>query len=233
MLAGGLGTRLKPLTVAFPKPLVPICDTPILDIIVQQLRLAGVPRITMAVGHLAELIVAYFDNGRFDDLTIDYSREPEPLGTAGPLTLIPDLQSRFLVLNGDVLTSIDYHDLIQSHVEADAVATIASYEKEIKLDLGVLDIDERDKLRAYVEKPVHTYRVSMGIYVFEPEVLKFLGPGERCDLPELVGRILGAGKRLHVYPFKGVWFDIGRLDDYVRAVEEFETLRPLILPEAR
>lgn len=234
VLAGGLGTRLKPLPVAFPKPLMPIGDTPILDIIVQQLRLAGVTRITMAVGHLAELIVAYFNDARFDDLAIDYSREPHPLGTAGPLTLIPNVQSRFLVLNGDVLASIDYRDLIRSHREAGAVATIASYKKELKIDLGVLEVDEGGTLRAYVEKPVHTYRVSMGIYVFEPEVLKFLAPGKRCDLPDLISRILDAGRPLHVYSFDGSWFDIGRPDDYAHAVEQSGTLLPsLISPDGR
>lgn len=230
VLAGGRGTRLKPFTFAFPKPLVPIGDTPILDIIVQQLRGAGVSHVTMAVGHLAELIMAYFANGRFGDITVDYCREEEPLGTAGPLTLARGLNERFLVMNGDILTSIDLADLVERHIEAKAVATIASYTKEVTMDLGVLDVDEQGHLRAYHEKPTQTCLVSMGIYVFEPEVLAFLKPNEPCDLPTLVERILGSGKKLFVYPFEGHWLDIGRPDDYARAIDDFEAYRSEFVP---
>lgn len=230
MLAGGLGTRLKPFTFAFPKPLVPIGDAPILEILVQQLRRAGVPRITMAVGHLAELIMAYFSNGRFADLQIDYCREPHPLGTAGPLALIPDLTERFLVVNGDLLTTLNFRDIVDHHVASGAVVTIGSYTKELKIDLGVLDIDEGGRLRRYIEKPTETFRVSMGVYVFEPETLTVLKAGERCDLPQLVERLMAAGKPVNVYPFDGYWLDIGRPEDYAKALEDFDRLRPLLLP---
>ena len=229
VLAGGRGTRLAPLTVAFPKPLVPIGDVPILDILVRQLQAAGVERITMAVGHLAELIMAYF-SGRAPGVAIDYSREEHPLGTAGPLTLVPDLDERFLVMNGDVLCSIDYRDLVRRHVESGALATVAAYPKRVKSDLGILEVDATGQLRAYHEKPTHTYTVSMGIYVFEPAVLELLTPGERCDLPDLISRMIEARKPLNVYAFDGYWLDIGRPEDYARAVEEFETLRPHLLP---
>jgi len=229
VLAGGRGTRLAPLTVVFPKPLVPIGDVPILDILVRQLRAAGVARITMAVGHLAELIQAYFA-GRAAGVEIDYSREERPLGTAGPLTLVKDLDERFLVMNGDVLCSIDYRDLVRRHVESGAIATLAAFPKQVTSDLGILEVDDRGQLVAYHEKPTHTYTVSMGIYVFEPEVLELLVPGERCDLPDLVSRILEARKPLNVYPFDGYWLDIGRPEDYARAVDEFDALRPHLLP---
>lgn len=231
VLAGGKGTRLKPFTFAFPKPLVPVGDAPILEILVQQLRRAGIRRVTMAVGHLAELIMAYFNDARFGDLQIEYCREPQPLGTAGPLTLVPDLDERFLVLNGDLLTTLDFQDLVAHHVRSGAVATIGSYTRTLNIDLGVLDIDEGGRLRGYIEKPTHTYRVSMGVYVFEPEVVKLLTPGARADLPDLVHRLMAAGKPVNVYPFDGFWLDIGRPEDYARAIEEFETLRPLLLPE--
>ena len=218
-----------PLTVAFPKPLVPIGDVPILDILVRQLEAAGVERITKAVGHLAELIMAYFSGGN-RGVAIDYSREDQPLGTAGPLTLVPDLDERFLVMNGDVLCSIDYNDMVRRHVESGACATVAAYTKQVQSDFGVLEVDERGQLLAYHEKPTQTVTVSMGIYVLEPEVLELLAPGERCDLPDLVSRILGAHKPLYVYPFDGYWLDIGRPEDYARAVEEFDELRPRLLP---
>jgi NDP-mannose synthase len=184
----------------------------------------------MAVGHLAELIMAYFEHDRYRDLTIDYCRESEPLGTAGPLTLAAGLTERFLVLNGDILTTIDLADMVRRHVEANAVATIASYVKEITIDLGVLDVDEHGHLRKYIEKPTHRYMVSMGIYVFEPRVLRLLAPGEPCDLPTLIQRIQDSGDKLFVYPFTGRWLDIGRPEDYARAVDEFEAYRSQFLP---
>ncbi len=232
VLAGGRGTRLAPLTVAFPKPLVPVGDVPTLDILVRQLEAAGVERITMAVGHLAELIMAYFSGGD-RRVSIDYSREEQPLGTAGPLTLVPALDERFLVMNGDVLCSIDYNDLVRKHVESGACATVAAYSKQVQSDLGVLEVDEGGQLVAYHEKPTQTVTVSMGIYVFEPEVLDLLEPGERCDLPDLVSRILEKRKPLYVYPFDGYWLDIGRPEDYTRAVDEFDELRSHLLPGHR
>lgn len=230
ILAGGKGTRLAPFTFAFPKPLVPVGDTPILDVIVRQLAHAGVKHITMAVGHLAELIMAYFSSKQYPGLRIDYSREEAPLGTAGPLSLIEDLDETFLVLNGDILASLDFQHLIAHHQAGNGCATIASYRKELKIDLGVLEVDEDGRLRGYREKPVYDFRVSMGVYVFEPKVLTLLRGGERCDLPDLVIRILAAGQNLLVYPFDGFWLDIGRPEDYARAVEEMDKLRPLLFP---
>ncbi len=230
VLAGGRGTRLKPFTFAFPKPLVPVGDTPILDLIVQQLRASGVTDITMAVGHLAELIMAYFESARFGDVEITYCRETEPLGTAGPLSLMENVDERFLVLNGDILTSLDLADLVERHVRAGALATIASYAKEVTMDLGVLDVDDAGHLLRYREKPTQTYMVSMGIYVFEPRVLSFLRRGEHCDLPTLIGRILDSKEKLLVYPFRGHWLDIGRPEDYARANESFDELRVQLLP---
>lgn len=232
IMAGGRGTRLRPFTFAFPKPLVPIGDIPIIDVVVRQLRAAGVRKVTVAVGHLAELLMAYFSSSNYDGLTIEFSREDTPLGTAGPLTLIEDLDEPFFVLNGDLLTSLDYRDLAREHFKAKAEATIASYTKQYQIDLGILEVDEGNRLRAYHEKPSYSYRVSMGIYIFEPRVLGLLHRGERCDLPELVTRILGKERRLHVYPFEGYWLDIGRPEDYARAVEEFEKMKPILLKES-
>ncbi|MBI3126055.1 MAG: NTP transferase domain-containing protein [Candidatus Tectomicrobia bacterium] len=225
VLAGGKGTRLRPFTFAFPKPLLPIGETPIIDIVMRQLQASGVQRVTLAVGHLAELLMAYFANRHYQGMTIDYSREERPLGTAGPLALVDGLNEPFFVLNGDLLTSLDFADLARRHVESKAQATIASYGKSYQVDLGILELNERGELSAYREKPTHYYKVSMGIYVFEPEIVKLLRGGEPCDLPDLVARILESQRRLFVYPFDGYWVDIGTPGEYARAVEEFEGIK--------
>lgn len=233
ILAGGKGTRLHPFTFAFPKPLVPIGELPIIDIVMRQLQAAGVRRVTLAVGHLAELITAYFNSRTYEGLTIDFSREETPLGTAGPLALIRDLDEPFFVLNGDLLTSLDYRDLARHHAKEKALITIASYTKSHRVDLGILDVNEQGELLAYREKPTYDYRVSMGIYVFDPDALRFLKRGECCHLPEFISGILRDGQRLCVYPFEGYWLDIGRPEDYAQAVEEFENMKPLLLKKPR
>lgn len=230
ILAGGRGTRLKPFTFAFPKPLMPIGETPILEIIVRQLEAAGVRRVTMAVGHLAELIAAYFASQPRNGLQIDYSREPAPLGTAGPIALIDDLDAPFFVMNGDILTTLDYRDLAAFHARSGAIATIASYRKAQPIDLGVLEVGSDGRLLRYVEKPNHEFLVSMGIYAFQPEVRHYIEQGTRLDLPDLINRLLAARAPLAVYAFDGRWLDIGHADDYARALEEFERQRDLFLP---
>jgi len=164
ILAGGKGQRLRPYTTVLPKPLMPIGDMPILEVVLRQLKAAGVTRVTMAVGYLAELMQAFFGNGARLGLDIDYSFEEKPLGTVGPLTLIPSLrdESEFLMMNGDVLTTIDYSKLIAHHRKAGADVTIATYKREVKIDFGVIETNADDLLTGYVEKPRFDYRVSMG-----------------------------------------------------------------------
>ena len=225
ILAGGKGTRLLPYTTVIPKPLMPVGDRPILEIIIRQLKRSGFSGVTMAVGHLAELIEAYFGDGEKYGIKIDYSREDEPLGTIGPLSLIEGLDETFLVMNGDVLTDLDYLKLVEFHEKNRAVATIATYNKKVKIDLGILEMDDSFRLKQYVEKPILDYNVSMGIYVFEPDILGFIRPMEYLDFPELVLALIKAGRKVTAYPFKGYWLDIGRGEDYTRAQEEFETLK--------
>lgn len=222
ILCGGKGTRLRPYTTVLPKPLMPIGEMPILEVVIRQLKHAGIDRITMAVGYLAELLEAFFRDGSRIGVPIDYSIESQPLGTVGPLTLIDGLDEPFLMMNGDVLTDLDYSDLLRYHRASGGVATVASYEREVKIDFGVIRVDDADAITEYIEKPSYKYQVSMGIYVFQPEVLKLLKRNERLDFPDLVQLLIARGEKVVSYPFSGYWLDMGRPDDYERAIEEFE-----------
>lgn len=229
ILAGGKGTRLAPYTVAFPKPLMPLGDVPILEIVVRQLRHFGFERVTMAVGHLSELIEAFFGDGSKFGLRIDYSREDRPLGTAGPLRRIADLPDHFLVMNGDLLTDLDYGDLMRRHREQGNDATIGVYKKEVKIDLGVLERDGDGRIVDYKEKPTLAYEVSMGVYAFSRGVLANV-PDAYFDFPDLVLELIRRGRPIRGYAFEGLWLDIGRSDDYGKAVETFERERKRFLP---
>ena len=233
ILAGGKGQRLRPYTTVLPKPLMPIGDMPILEVVLRQLKRAGITRVTMAVGHLAELLQAFFADGRRLGLDIDYSIEDRPLGTVGPLTLIPGLEDAktFLMMNGDVLPTLDYGALIRRHVDSGAAATIATYRREVKIDFGVIETNSDERLTGYVEKPSFDYRVSMGVYCFDARVLRLLEHAVYRDFPDLVKSLIAAGEPVLSYGFDGYWLDIGRPDDYATAIEEFETHRHLFLPE--
>lgn len=233
ILAGGKGQRLRPYTTVLPKPLMPIGDMPILEVVLRQLKRAGITRVTMAVGYLSELLQAFFGDGKRLGLTIDYSFEDHPLGTVGPLTLIPDLATGgpFLMMNGDILTTLDYRSLIERHRTSGAAATIATYRRHVKIDFGVVEIGDDQCLTGYVEKPSFDYRVSMGIYCFDPRVLPFLKPGEYRDFPDLVMALIAAREKVASYPFGGYWLDMGRPDDYAAAIDEFEAHRAEFLPD--
>lgn len=233
ILAGGLGQRLRPYTTVLPKPLMPVGDQPILEIVIRQLHRAGFDRITIATGHLAELIEAFFRDGSAYGVEIDYFREEEPLGTVGALALIGGLDDDFLVMNGDVLTDMDYAALLQRHRDGDAVATIATKTREIQVSLGVVvfDRDDPTRLADYVEKPRMEYAASMGVYCFSPSVLTFIEPGTRLDFPDLILQLLAAGEQVRASPSEDFWLDIGRPEDYEQAQDEFERLRDRFLPE--
>lgn len=222
ILAGGKGTRLKPYTTSFPKPLMPVGDYPILEIIIRQLARTGFDRVTISTGHLAELIEAYFGNGDRWNLRIEYVREHKPLGTAGALRLIQDCEENFLVMNGDVLTTLDYSKLYAAHIEKGVKATIAATNRESKIDFGVLKFNDEGILQEYIEKPVYSFSVSMGVYVLSKECMSFIGEGEALGMPDLFLRLKGAGNRVYCYKNDCYWLDIGRVDDYAKAQEEFE-----------
>lgn len=230
ILAGGRGRRLEPYTAVLPKPLMPIGDVPILEVVLRQLHAAGFDRVTMAVGYLAELLMAYFGDGHKLGLAVDYSREDHPLGTAGPLGLVDGLDEPFLVMNGDLLTTLDFRALWRSHHDRGAIATLATFRRDVAIDLGVVETDPQGWVQGYIEKPTYHYTVSTGIYVFRPQVLALVPRGQHLDLPELVLKLLAAGHRVAAFPFSGRWLDVGRPDDYHQAVAEFERYRAEFLP---
>jgi NDP-sugar pyrophosphorylase family protein len=225
ILAGGKGVRLAPLTEVIPKPLVPIGGMPVLEIVIRQLKANGFHRITLAVGYMADLIKAYFQDGSRWGVKIDYSYEPQPLGTAGPLRLIEGLEETFLVMNADILTNLNYQELIGYHREHGGVATIGAFERQVRIDLGVIVTDGRRRITDYIEKPTQNYLVSMGVYIFEPRVLDFLAGNGYLDFPDLVKRLLAADLPVCFHPFSGYWLDIGRHEDYYKAAEEFAQMR--------
>jgi NDP-mannose synthase len=232
ILAGGKGARLAPYTKILPKPLMPIGDMPILEILLRQMRKAGIQEVILTVGHLAQLLQAFFQDGKRLGLKINYSMEDKPLGTAGPLSLIADqLDDTFVVANGDVLTTLDLQKLVATHRKSGAAATIASHARKVNIDLGVLEFNSSDELIDYIEKPTYNFFVSMGIYVFEPRVLQYIPHNQYLDFPNLVIALLQRGELVMGYRFDGYWQDLGRPDDYEQAVQEFETLRPQILGE--
>jgi NDP-mannose synthase len=232
ILAGGKGTRLAPYTKILPKPLMPIGDMPILEILLLQMRRAGVTDVILTIGHLAELLRAFFQDGERLGLHIDYSIEDKPLGTAGPLSLVSNrLDDTFLVANGDVLTTLDMRDLVVAHRKSGAIATIASHARKVKIDLGVLQFNGSNELIDYIEKPTYDFFVSMGIYVFEPRILQYIPYNQYLDFPDLVLRLIQRGELVKGYRFEGYWQDLGRPDDYEQAVQDFETYRLQILGE--
>lgn len=224
-MAGGKGVRLAPLTDVIPKPLVPIGGMPVLEIVVRHLRNQGFEMITLAVGYMSELIQAYFQDGAKWGLKIDYSYESEPLGTAGPLHQIKGLNDTFIVMNADVLTNLNFRALIEFHKTNGGIATVSAYERQVTIDLGLIIKDGHYRIKDYLEKPSISHLVSMGIYVFEPGILKFIPKNVYLDFPDLVKMLLRDGQKVNYYPFDGYWLDIGRHEDYARASIEFDSLK--------
>lgn len=229
ILAGGRGSRLYPYTTVFPKPLMPIQEKPILEIVLRQLKHSGIEHVTLAVGYLAELIQAFFGKGEKLGLEIDYSHEDEPLGTAGPLQLIQNLNEDFLVMNGDILCTLDYADMFRKHLAHGGLATIGTYQKPVPINLGVLELNQEGLISDYIEKPTLSYHVSMGIYCFKPEILNWIPKGQRLDLPDLMKQLIAAQQPPQAYTFNGMWLDIGREQDYAEAQELFKTHQSLFL----
>ena len=230
ILAGGAGVRLRPYSTFLPKPLMPVGDMPILEVMLRQLATQGFRRITLSVNHLAELVRAFFGDGGRLGLEIDYCVEDAPLGTAGSLALVEGVSDPFLAVNGDLLTTLDYRSLLASHVTRGAVATVAAIRREVRVDFGVLETGPAGDLTAYVEKPTLDLTVSMGVNAFSREVLEFISPMTYLDVPELIGRLLEAGRRVVIHRQGCEWLDIGRAEDHEEALRAFAERRGHFLP---
>lgn len=229
ILAGGRGTRLRPYTISLPKPLVPVGDYPILEIIVRQLAQQGFDRIVITVNHQADIIQAYFDDGHKWGVSIEYSLEDKPLGTMGPLKNIASLPEQFIVMNGDVLSDLRFDAFLSSHVQADALFTISAYQRTHMVDYGVLHLDTQKTLCGFEEKPELHYTVSMGIYALSRKVLDYIPKNEFFGFDHLMHRLLQEKQQVKVKTFDGYWLDIGRPSDYEQAIADFEDRRELFL----
>jgi len=231
ILAGGKGTRLKPFTATIPKPLLPLDDIPILEIVIRQLVVAGFDRIVLSLGHMHHLFAAIFGDGSQFGAKIEFSIEDEPLGTAGPLRLIRECEDDFLVMNGDILTTLDFRRLFEHHRQQHAWATIAVHAREVKIDYGVVEVAPTGVLASYTEKPSLAYSVSMGINILSRQAIEFISPGRKFDIPDLMIALKGAGKTVCCYETTCYWQDIGRFDDFQKASDDFMTGRAMFLPE--
>jgi NDP-sugar pyrophosphorylase family protein len=229
ILAGGKGKRLAPYTTILPKPLMPVGEMPILELLIRQLCRAGIERITLAIGQSSALLPAYFGDGAGLGVEIDYSVEREPLGTAGPLGLIAGLDEPFLVMNGDLLTDLDFAAMVATHERRRPSLTVGVYERTTPVDLGVVELSPDGGITAYIEKPTQHFLVSMGVYVVEPSVLRYIPQGVAFDLPTLVSTLLGDGVPVAAHLHDGYWLDIGRPDDFQRAQEEAPRIQALLL----
>jgi NDP-mannose synthase len=221
ILAGGKGTRLKPLTAVFPKPLVPLGNKPILEILLRRLASSGLTDVTICTGYLAELIKAVCGDGGKFGLRIEYVGEEQPLGTAGPLSLISNLTDPFIVMNGDLLTTLDFRSMLRFHGRQKADFTVGVFPREVKIDFGVIQFDGRGEFDGYREKPKYNFDVSMGVNVIGLAAMKHVATGKHLDMPDLVLKVHGSGGRVKCYREACRWLDIGRMDDYALAQEEF------------
>jgi NDP-sugar pyrophosphorylase family protein len=221
ILAGGKGTRLRPFTSVIPKPLVPIGEIPILDIIIRQLHFYNITDIIIATGYLAALVETYFQRGKKWGVKIRYTKEDKPLGTAGAIQKIKGLKDNFLVMNGDILTDINYHKVCAFHLRHKAAATLATVKRRLSTDFGLLAIARDCRLIRYTEKPKRSDYVSIGINVLHKKCLQYISKNESIGIPELVRRMGRKDEKIYCYKSKAYWLDIGRMQDFQKAQEVF------------
>ena len=228
ILAGGKGTRLRPLTVSFPKPLVPLGDKPILEILLLRLKAFGITEMTISTGYLSQMIVSLCGDGSQYGVNIKYVHEEEPLGTAGALSLVEEPPENLLVMNGDLLTTLNFHNMMDYHQQEDADVTIGIYRREIKIDFGVVETDA-GRFVGFREKPILHHDVSMGVNILSNRVLKYVKPGEYLDMPDLILKVHEDGGKVCCFQEDCYWLDIGRMDDFAQAQVDYEEHRDQFL----
>jgi NDP-sugar pyrophosphorylase family protein len=229
ILAGGKGTRLKPYTTVIPKPLVPLGEKAIIDILITRLKKCGVEEVFICLNHFAEIIMAFLGDGSRFGIKINYSLEDEPLGTVAPVKLIRNLPDNFLVMNGDLLTDLDFRELYDRHVSHQSLLTVSIYHRKSRIDFGVLDLDEAgSKVTGFREKPEYSFNVSMGVYVMNRKVLDHVPSGKPYGFDDLMLGLLDKKLPVEVFPYNGYWLDIGRPDDYEKANEDFTNLSSVL-----
>lgn len=229
ILAGGKGTRLKPYTSVIPKPLVPVGERAILEILITRLKKLGVDEVFICVNHFAEIIMAFFGDGKKFGLKINYSVEDKPLSTVAPIKLIANLPENFLVMNGDLLTDLDFGALYNYHLNHKALLTVSTYQRKTRIDFGVIDVDPEAKVATgFREKPEYTFDVSMGVYAMNRRVLDFVPSGESFGFDNLMVSLLQRSEPVKIYPYAGYWLDIGRPDDYEKANEDIDLLNSIL-----
>jgi NDP-sugar pyrophosphorylase family protein len=222
LLAGGRGTRLRPLTTVFPKPLVPLGEKPVLEILLRRLGAHNLRHVILSTGYLSELLMAVVGDGAKYGVSVSYCHEETPLGTAGPLALVRDeLTDTFMVMNGDLLTTLNFAALLDYHRHQKADATVAVYRRDVKIDFGVIESDADGHFTGYREKPTYHFEVSMGVYAMSKSVLAHVPDREKLDMPDLIAKIHQTGGRVACYREDCYWLDIGRMDDYAKAQEQF------------
>jgi NDP-sugar pyrophosphorylase family protein len=221
VMAGGLGSRMRPLTYTIPKPLLPIGEKPILEIILGRLKSAGFGKVYVTTNYQSELVKSYFGRGGRFGVELEYTDESEALGTAGALFLLKGkIAEPFLVMNCDVLTKLDLGALYRFHLEKGAAMTVAAACYDVQVPYGVLELDG-DSVKAVVEKPRTSHMVLAGMYVLNPEILEMKKP-ERIDVPELIRILIAGGKKVAFFAVKEPWMDVGKISDYERATNEFK-----------
>lgn len=221
IMAGGRGSRLQPYTTVLPKPLMPIGDRPILDVLLHQLVNAGVDGVTISVGHLGGLIESWIAHGGGYGIPVHFVYEEEPLGTAGALANIGRPQDTFLALNGDVLTTLDFALLARRNREHRAIATMAIKQRHVDIEYGVVHRDAEGRIERLEEKPRLQFTVSMGVYAMEPQIIDLIRAGERIDFPDLLLRAKADGHDVQTHLHEDYWRDIGNRDDYAAAIDDF------------
>ncbi len=228
ILAGGKGTRLRPYTTEIPKPLVSIDDMPIIEILLLRMKKFGVNKVTIAVNHLAHLIMAVLEDGQRLGLNITYSLEDKPLSTVGPIKLIKDLDNHFIVANGDILTDLNFQELFDYHLKNNALLTVATHQRYNKIDYGVIKKTEGNRITGFEEKPIFDFTVSMGIYVFSKKIMEYVPEDSIFGFDHLMFKLLEQNEKIISYPFNGYWMDIGRPDDYEQAKIDVQIIRSLL-----